>query len=326
MNQVGNEKRCSPPLSVSLNQLLVVILLIVLANLAYVADVHRTGLAGSKKAVAPSKPGKPHHLFTIYGKPDRLLKSPMAVYVGTEGKIYVASTGSHEIQVFHPDGEYAFSFGQKGTLPGSFTFPYGITADEKGRLYVAETGNGRIQQFSPEGQFMAITAGRGTAIKVEKPGPLFYQRGRLYIGDLIQQQVIVLQPDRAPLKLPASYPHGITVDEDGSIYVVEAGTSRITRFNQAGQRLSRIEQWHLKAGLSVLRGLARDGAGRLYLVDSMASTIVVFDQMGRYMFNFGLKGFEEGQFLFPTGIFIDQKDRIYVADWANNRVQVWGYN
>jgi DNA-binding beta-propeller fold protein YncE len=41
-----------------------------------------------------------------------------------------------------------------------------------------------------------------------------------------------------------------------------------------------------------------------------------------YMGSFGTG---DGQFAFPNGIAVDGKDRIYVTDRGNNRIQVWLY-
>jgi len=270
---------------------------------------------------------RPKYLFSIYGNQNKPLKAPMASFVGSNGNIYIASTNNHEIQVFKSNGQYIYTFGQLGVKPGDLSYPYGITENEQGNLLIAETGNKRIQEFTPEGKFIRVIAAQAGPVKVEKPGPLYTKDGRLYIGDLIKQEVIVVdgkgQVERSIKKV--SYPHGVAADENGKIYISDAGAYRIVIFDKKGRERKSIDTWQNKNPFSLLRGLALDQVGRIFAADSITSTIRVFDPDGNYLFSFGSKGFDKGEFLYPTGIFIDKGNRIFIADWANNRVEVWGY-
>lgn len=270
---------------------------------------------------------RPKYLFSIYGSDKKLLKSPMAAYVAGNGNIYVSSTNKHEIQVFQPNGRYLFSFGKAGPAPGDLGFPYGITQNKKGNLLIAETGNKRIQEFTPEGKFVRIVASPAGPVKVEKPGPLFYKEGRLYIGDLIKQEVIVVDDDSKVERTIGniSYPHGVSVDNNSKLYIADSGGYRIAVIDKNGRERGSIASWRDNSGFSLLRGIALDNVGRIYAVDSIISTVRVFDPDGQYLFSFGDKGFDKGEFLYPTGIFIDKENRIYISDRSNNRIEVWGY-
>ncbi len=270
---------------------------------------------------------RPVYRFSIYGNPKRSLKSPMAAYVSRQGNIYVASTNNHEIQVFKPNGEYLFTFGRPGPKPGELAYPYGITENKKGNLLISETGNKRIQEFTPQGEFVAIKASPAGPIKVEKPGPLFAKDGKLYIGDLIKQQVIVVDDKGQTEKVikGVNYPHGIAADGNGKVYIADAGGYRIAVVDKQGRERQSIASWQENNRFSLLRGLALDTVGRIFVADSIVSTIRVFDADGNHLFSFGNKGFDKGELLYPTGVFIDGSNRIFIADWANNRVEVWGY-
>ena len=41
---------------------------------------------------------------------------------------------------------------------------------------------------------------------------------------------------------------------------------------------------------------------------------------------FGSFGDREGEFNYPWGIDLDQSENIYVADWRNNRIQIFDKN
>ena len=52
----------------------------------------------------------------------------------------------------------------------------------------------------------------------------------------------------------------------------------------------------------------------------------VYDAEGTFKFAFGSNGEGNGQFNAPTGVAVDSKGNILVADWGNSRIQVSGTN
>jgi hypothetical protein len=61
------------------------------------------------------------------------------------------------------------------------------------------------------------------------------------------------------------------------------------------------------------------------VIDSHFESIQIFDLQGALLLAFGEEGQGAGQFWLPTGIWIDDDDRIWVADSYNRRVQVFEY-
>ena len=82
-----------------------------------------------------------------------------------DGTIFVADTGNHRIQVFHPNGTFAFKIGgpDPGSGPGEFTAPVGIGLGKNREILVADTGNHRVQVFHPNGTFDFQFGSFGTA-------------------------------------------------------------------------------------------------------------------------------------------------------------------
>jgi DNA-binding beta-propeller fold protein YncE len=68
-----------------------------------------------------------------------------------------------------------------------------------------------------------------------------------------------------------------------------------------------------------------DSEGHLYVVEGLSGRVQVFDRQGRLLYYFGQKGSGFGEFQLPTGLFIDSKDRVFVVDSFNRRVQVFQY-
>ncbi len=271
----------------------------------------------------------PHILYSIYEGKGRFSR-PISLAART-GKVYVSNNSLHTIEVVSDTGKAINSFGGAGSAKGQLFFPYGIGILPNGNILVAETGNLRIQEFSSTGQFIQTVVGESNKIGLGKPGPLFVDSlGRIYIGDLSGHQVIILDKNKKLIRKikGIQYPHGLTVDEQNNkLYVADSGKIAVRVFDLAKEDDSYdlIETWKPGSRFTMIRGLAADKHGRLYVVDTLSCSVRVFDKNGEYLFSLGQQGFKDGEFLYPNGIFVDSTGKIYIADWGNDRVQVWGY-
>jgi sugar lactone lactonase YvrE len=73
------------------------------------------------------------------------------------------------------------------------------------------------------------------------------------------------------------------------------------------------------------KGIGVDSEGHLYVVEGLSGLVQVFDRDGNLLYYFGQRGTGLGDFQLPTGLFIDHKDRVFVVDSYNRRVQVFHY-
>ncbi len=62
--------------------------------------------------------------------------------------------------------------------------------------------------------------------------------------------------------------------------------------------------------------------GNIYIADTGNKDIKVFDPNGKFLYKFGTRGKERGQFLAPTGITIT-KNKVYVTDGLTMKVQIF---
>jgi sugar lactone lactonase YvrE len=44
-----------------------------------------------------------------------------------------------------------------------------------------------------------------------------------------------------------------------------------------------------------------------------------------FAFSVGQEGTDEGNFEYPNGIAVDSRERLYITDRENNRLQVWSF-
>lgn len=125
--------------------------------------------------------------------------------------------------------------------------------------------------------------------------------------------------------------HGIAVGPDGGIWAVDVGAHMVLKFSEDG----RIQMVLGNAGgqpgtnedeyaFNKPTGVAFDSTGNVYVSDGYENTRVVkYSPDGEYIKHWGTPGTGDGQFNLVHDVAIDSKDRVYVADRSNNRVQVF---
>lgn len=63
--------------------------------------------------------------------------------------------------------------------------------------------------------------------------------------------------------------------------------------------------------------------GSLYVLDGVHHRVVVYDSDGQFRFQFGSRGSDPGQLLWPLGIATAPDGKVYIADSGNHRFQVF---
>jgi DNA-binding beta-propeller fold protein YncE len=141
------------------------------------------------------------------------------------------------------------------------------------------------------------------------------------------------------------FPHGIHVDAQGNVWVVDgvppgggrgnapkpAGGHHIIKFSPEGKILLRLgmpgmtgtDPMHFNQPSDVITApngdiFVADGHGG----DSNAR-IVKYDRTGKFIKEWGSRGSARGQLDAPHALAMDSKGRLFVADRANNRIQIF---
>lgn len=123
-------------------------------------------------------------------------------------------------------------------------------------------------------------------------------------------------------------PHGIFLDSKSRIWCTDRDACVVRKFSTNGRLLKNLGP---VAGLGIPgdpfrlpTGAATNSKGELFIADGYANARVHhFSARGRYIKSWGSFGSRPGQFRLPHGIGIDAKDRIYVCDRENNRIQIF---
>ncbi len=233
---------------------------------------------------------------------------PWGIAVGSGDRIYVADYGNNRIQVFSAEGEFLTGWGGLGFAAGQFRGPVGIAIGPEGAVYVADAFNYRVQVFSATGEFLRSWRGP-------------------------------LRDSTTPFT-----PWGIAVDSQSQVYVTDLNANMVYKFSKEGQLIS---SWGgLGIGDGQFTGPTGVGVapnGELYVVDSLGYRVQVFTPDGTFVRKWGTfcdlyihpgQGCKDpdgagplesgdGQLSSSWGIAFDAAGRVYLADSANKRIQVF---
>lgn len=114
-------------------------------------------------------------------------------------------------------------------------------------------------------------------------------------------------------------PIGLAVTNAGHLYVSDSQHGRLLQMAPSGKVL---EQFNVEVTLEQPTGLFWDGpAERLLVTDTMQQLVMAVDAQGRHLATLGERGNREGQFNFPTYLWIDGAGELLVTDSLNFRIQ-----
>jgi hypothetical protein len=276
-------------------------------------------LAGTCKA-GQSCPSNPQLLPGLFN-------TPMSVATDPAGRLVVADTFNHRVQVFGADGTHRRTIGGLGSLgmpdgeipllpdfPGDvidrstnaaeprFFYPTGVGVDANGKIVVVDNWNHRIAIYHGDGTLFTVFGeyadSTGGPIDAALGGFAFPFRVALRAGTRL----------------------GDPMDSAGRLYVLDQGNHRVQVFNS------------MLSPLGAFGGGGGDEAGHFYypndlvyddrrdevlVTDGNNDRVQVFTATGAFRFQFG-----PGELVTPLSMAIDGNDRICVVDKLH-RVRVF---
>ena len=215
----------------------------------------------------PRKPA-PLHSGIPFNQPTQVAVHPRT------GELFVSDGyGNSSIHHFSPDGKLIKSWGEPGDGPGQFSLPHNICFIGEDRLLVADRENFRLQVFTLDGEFVlqkhmhkpqALFAGRGddTNIYVAEGRTVPLMEATMRTG----RRVIILDRDLNEVQrlgnetggeMPQQFisPHGMAVDDEGSIYVAEVSYTALGSRLPVPQEVVSLRKWHRVDGGSGSGGM-----------------------------------------------------------------------
>jgi DNA-binding beta-propeller fold protein YncE len=113
-------------------------------------------------------------------------------------------------------------------------------------------------------------------------------------------------------------PSSVLPQEDGSVWVVAYGSNEIVRIDVNG--IVRQRRRGPVNGFDRPYDMVRGPDGRLYLSEYRGGRVSVLNSQGEWLSYIGGKGREEGMFVGPQNLTVDEEGYLYVVDYGNRRV------
>jgi phage tail-like protein len=246
-------------------------------------------------------------------QPTRFQSPRGLMFHSGQGRLYVADTGNHRVQIFDPrTWQLTGLWGQPtqpgplqpGTGDGQFNGPLGLAHDADGFVYVADTSNGRVQKFDPHGlpipSFSRPSTDptwRPTAVAVARDADgtelvfvLDHQAGTLTVlaTDGQPQGKAYLGDNKAP--------SGLAVLDGGATYIGDNDALRIRKYQLARGSTPLLGSVGAAHYHGPVTALASDGCGGLLVLPGGGPPLRLVLSGGRVPFG-GMWG---GPFPDPT--------------------------
>jgi len=233
---------------------------------------------------------------------------PSSLALDPSGNIFIADEGNRAIREFTPAGIATTFAGSTGTFVYTFIAPAGVATDAAGNVYVADAGANDIIKITAKGAITKVAGngtsgalnGAGASASFNMPVALTVDGvGNVYVADQGNNLIRLINTQGQVSTFAGSgtagsangkgtaasfnSPSGIAIDQQGNLYVGDAGNNMI-------------------------RKIAPDGT-----VSTLAGTGVAGANNG---------ALSSATFNSPTGVVVDTYDHVYVTDTNNNLIRL----
>ena len=254
--------------------------------------------------------------FGTMGDGTTNFNSPTGIALDQEGKIYVADFGNNRIQIFDFSGNFYPFIPVNGHA-------HGIEI-AKDLIYVAVWGNPKIDIFTTDGTKVSSfsTHEKPGDIAINNHGEIYvtsYGTGTIQIFDFNGNVLKTISPMLNGIHAKHT---GIALDDLDNIYVTDYINDRVMKLDSSGNFLFEFII-PPKEGKFVRPTNIEISSDRDVYVTDNSNKVFIFDTSGNFIYSFGEIGTKIGQFSAPHGITFDDLRHAYIADFGNNRIQIF---
>jgi len=251
------------------------------------------------------------------------LKLPSGVVVDKQGNLYISDRSNNRIrkvntkgiiQTFAGNGKDGYHGDNMPALKATIDKPFGLALDKHNNLYIADRGNNRIRKVDSSG-LISTVAGDG---------------GFYFIGD-----------NGPAYRASIAGPTGVTVDDNGNIYIADRSNNRIRMVDKQGlirtimgtghQEYNGDSELGRETNLHLPFSVTLDKNGDLLVIDRSHYRIRKLIMKGSKVTTLagnGVKQFggdggpaQGANLEFPHGIDVDSKDNVIFADKSHFRIR-----
>ncbi|MFD7668401.1 NHL repeat-containing protein [Streptomyces sp. NPDC059788] len=247
---------------------------------------------------------------------------PQGVTVDKNGNLFIADRYNHRVRKVTPngiittvagDGNAGYVSDGGPAVATRLHYPADVAVDDSGNLFIADTNNHRIRKVTPNGVITTV-AGNGEAGYISDGGPAIATR--------------------------LHYPHALTVDRSGNLYIADHHNHRIRKVTPNGNITTVAgngEAGYVSDGGPAIStrlyhpmGLVVDGDGNLYIADRYNHRVRKVTPNGiiTTVAGNGTAGYvSDGgpaigtRLHYPWGLALDEAGSLYIGDGHNHRIR-----
>jgi len=299
---------------------------------------------------------------------EKALFKPTEVFVASSGELYIADTGKHrickvdassgEMETVAGKGSAGYSGDGGPAASAELDKPSGVCVTSAGEIVLSDTGNLCLRHVDTSHTISSLLPAAGiglnNAAEIAVDG-----NGTLYIANTEDHRVRKMDPagkvstvagtgaagyggDGGPaISAQLNKPHGVAVDESGSIYIADTENHRIRKVDAFTGIITAIagtgEGGHSGDGgdaklatFDKPRGIHLDVSGTLYVADTdnhcirkitggIITTVAGTPRSNGYSGDGGLATI--ARIDKPHGVFVDTARNIYIADTNNHCIR-----
>ena len=187
-------------------------------------------------------------------------------------------------------------------------------------LAVADSSNERVQMFGFDGNFL-----REIALEGETSSVAFTESGDLLSNVNSDDNKLILYTEGGQFIRYISDEHmkipwHISVVSDGRIITCDYDDKTIKVLSPDGKNLLQSIR---APGCDVEPFCAVYQQDKIFVSYPEADRVMVFNNEGEYLYDIGIEGSGDGQFLSPFGLATDKLNRLIVCDAGNSRLQLF---
>lgn len=289
----------------------------------------------------------PEYLYSFSGEGEDRLERPIGV-LEHGGLVYVPDSRAGEVFVFSIDGDLQFTFG--GDVLD--TPLYVARNPQDGYFYVSDRRTRSIQIFEFDGTY--VEEFDPNLPESERPFfdtggvqwvPLaiaFADDGTMYVTDLLRShRVLAFDPAgqfvwssgttgiaESATSNPEyfQFPNNVKAYEE-EVWVADSNNRRLKILNLEGEPIRITPTQGLPRGFDFITLGSGEDTPTTYaaVVDTLSHDVTFWTEEGERQITFGQRGVLEGEFAYPNDISVGQRNRMFITDSGNGRVQVWGW-
>ena len=285
---------------------------------------------------------------SIYGHgldADGVINPPSVTFAADGNSLWIADPARHRLVQYDIYGRLMQIINADWRV-NEMIIPTRIAISPKGWHYVAEQTYDRVQIFDENWNFV-------DTVHVETPIALAANDERLAIGSVNGFAVLTYYGE--PIGMHAGdpddpdslfdYVHGIYMDRNNNIFVLDSFNNRLIKFDPSGASIYEQNLGHpgnqgilggrevteedvrenFPANMQLPKGITMDAAGRLNIIDMFDFSVAIFYvDTGEFITKVGTYGVEDGRFFNPNCIVYNPHlDMFATAEASLGRVQLF---